>query len=475
MSYDDDVFIVQNSPLDSGTFNGFGFGWYQSDMESGSTGDARVVMKGIFDQETFIEDPASAFSPVRTFNVGFWFNSPTVEKDVCGNSSAPAKTPFNGQQDAGLLAMITQGGPLRLVADSAPAAGVNSPAHGAIRAGKAVTFVTTCSDPHGWKNIHTIDLEFAKGVNRGHSVPLALWVRYDQNADLIRFFDPSTRRWSQGKPGSNKTLSSKYASINLARSLAKGLGPKSTTVKVSWQIVFKSPAIAASYHQMLRIVDDFGVTRGWHTAGSWSVQASRAAAELAAQVPPAPAAIHSPLLRHADATCSSSSCTFSLGLNPGLAAGKPFACPAIQHARASITVSNRFRDNSQNDVMTLEASGLPPSTGFDVFLVQNSPLDSGAFAGFGFGWYQSDMSSDGSGNASVTMQGIFDHEVFIENPSNAFSPIHTFNVGFWFGDPTSEQSVCGNSSAPAKTPFNGQQNAGLLAMITSGEPLGTIF
>jgi hypothetical protein len=35
---------------------------------------------------------------------------------VCHNAKAPAKTPFNGEQTAGLLAMITQGEPLQFVA-----------------------------------------------------------------------------------------------------------------------------------------------------------------------------------------------------------------------------------------------------------------------------------------------------------------------------------------------------------------------
>ncbi len=105
-----------------------------------------------------------------------------------------------------------------------------------------------------------------------------------------------------------------------------------------------------------------------------------------------------------------------------------------------------------------------------MFLVQNSPLDKGTFPGFGFGWYQSDVQSDSHGNANVRVQGIFDEETFIENPANPFVPIHTFNVGFWFGSPTQEAKVCG-SQKPAKTPFNGEQNAGLLAMITQGEPL----
>jgi hypothetical protein len=168
--------------------------------------------------------------------------------------------------------------------------------------------------------------------------------------------------------------------------------------------------------------------------------------------------------------CHKASCTFPLHVNPGLLSG-PFACPAIQRAQAHITITNRFVTGAQNDVMTLTASGLPKNTGFDLFLVQNSPLDQGRFPGFGFGWYQSDVQSDSQGNASVRVQGIFDKETFIENPANPFVPIHTFNVGFWFNSPTQEQQVCHNATAPAPTPFNGEQNAGLLAMITQGEPL----
>lgn len=168
--------------------------------------------------------------------------------------------------------------------------------------------------------------------------------------------------------------------------------------------------------------------------------------------------------------CHGSTCTFQLHVNPGLLSG-PFACPAIQHAQAHITITNRFVTGAQNDIMVLTASGLPKNTAFDLFLVQNSPLDKGTFSGFGFGWYQSDLQSDSNGNASVRVQGIFDKETFIENPADPFNPIHTFNVGFWFNSPTQEQQVCHNATAPAATPFNGEQNAGLLAMITKGEPL----
>jgi len=185
-------------------------------------------------------------------------------------------------------------------------------------------------------------------------------------------------------------------------------------------------------------------------------------AHSTSQAIPAPAASLGP--------CTAATCTFQLRVNPGLLAGKPFACPAIQHAQASITIANRFAVGAQNDLMTLSASGLPHNTGFDLFLVEHSPLDAG-FTGFGFGWYQSDVQSNSLGLAIVRVQGIFDKETFIENPANQFVPIHTFNVGFWFNSPTEEQKVCGNTTTPPTTPFNGEQNAGLLAMITQGEPL----
>ena len=177
-----------------------------------------------------------------------------------------------------------------------------------------------------------------------------------------------------------------------------------------------------------------------------------------------------PAAQDGQGKCKDKSCTFQLQVNPALLSGR-FACPAIQNAQAQITISNRFARDTQNDIMVLTASGLPRNTGFDMFLVQNSPLDPGPFPGFGFGWYQSDVQSNSNGNASVRVQGIFDKETFIENPADPFEPIHTFNVGFWFNSPTREQHVCHNAQAPAATPFNGEQNAGLLAMITQGEPL----
>jgi hypothetical protein len=213
------------------------------------------------------------------------------------------------------------------------------------------------------------------------------------------------------------------------------------------------PSLAAIAALLMLILAAATVSAASYTPKAQAAQTAQAAQALAVTTSP----------------CASAKCRFQLKVNPALLSGGRFACPAIQNATATITITNRFATNAQNDVMTLKAEGLPKNTGFDLFLVQHSPFEAG-FGGFGFGWYQSDLQSNEKGEASVRVQGIFDKETFIENPADPFTPIHTFNVGFWFNSPTDQAAVCGGPTPPTG-PFNGEQNAGLLAMITSGGPL----
>jgi hypothetical protein len=137
----------------------------------------------------------------------------------------------------------------------------------------------------------------------------------------------------------------------------------------------------------------------------------------------------------------------------------------------------RVVSHNQNETMTLNASGLPPNTGFDLFITQlpNAP--------FGVSWYQSDLQSRGDGTASITVIGRFNIETFAVAPgvgaapqehpgtdasSNpAFAPVHTFHVGFWFNSPTDAVKA----GCPATvTPFNGEHTAGVQAMSTRNFP-----
>lgn len=139
----------------------------------------------------------------------------------------------------------------------------------------------------------------------------------------------------------------------------------------------------------------------------------------------------------------------------------------------SATATVRVVSHGVSETMTVSAAGLPANTNFDLFITQlpNAP--------FGVSWYQSDLESNSSGNASVTVIGRFNVETFAVAPgvgaaptphpgkdaaSNpAFSPIHTFHVGFWFNSPADAVTA---GCPGTVTPFNGDHTAGIQAMST---------
>jgi hypothetical protein len=130
--------------------------------------------------------------------------------------------------------------------------------------------------------------------------------------------------------------------------------------------------------------------------------------------------------------------------------------------------------------MFIVASGLPPNTDFDFFVIQvpNAP--------FGLSWYQGDVQSDADGDAVQHFRGHFSIETFIVAPgvapapvvfNNAFpdaatnpptNPVQTYHLGMWFNSPTD----AGNVGCPATvTPFNGEHDAGIQVQNTSNFPI----
>jgi hypothetical protein len=165
----------------------------------------------------------------------------------------------------------------------------------------------------------------------------------------------------------------------------------------------------------------------------------------------------------AQAEAAASSISFTM-VRSGVAA----TANCLPNATARVRVVSR----GQNETMTVTASGLPPDTDFDLFIIQvpNAP--------FGVSWYQSDLESDDDGDASVQVIGRFSVETFAVAPNTApapvvhsgdaatnpaFLPVHTFHVGFWFNSPADAAAA----GCPATvTPFNGEHNAGVQAMST---------
>jgi len=122
-----------------------------------------------------------------------------------------------------------------------------------------------------------------------------------------------------------------------------------------------------------------------------------------------------------------------------------------------------------NDILILHAQHLRPNVGFDLFTVQNSSLLSNGspdpnFKNFGLAWYQTDVQANSEGNAETIIKTILLDQIFGFDPAASLAPTHTFHVGFWFNNPE-DAAACGFD--PTKpTPFNGEQHAGPLAMIS---------
>ena len=153
----------------------------------------------------------------------------------------------------------------------------------------------------------------------------------------------------------------------------------------------------------------------------------------------------------------------------------PGARNCLPNARAKVNIIS----DGQAEDMFIVASGLPPNTGFDFFVIQvpNGP--------FGLSWYQGDMQSDDDGDAVQHFRGRFSIETFIIAPGVAPAPqifndppfpdanknpatlgpdgktpgpVQTYHLGLWFNSPADAQNAgCPNTV----TPFNGEHNAGI--------------
>lgn len=156
---------------------------------------------------------------------------------------------------------------------------------------------------------------------------------------------------------------------------------------------------------------------------------------------------------------ASSTFTFSMVPSPGITACLP-------NASGSVTITT----GNLNDTMKVSVTGLAPSTGYDLFVIQipNKP--------FGISWYQSDVHTDSSGAGSATVRGIFNVETFSVAPSGSptvsFAPTHQYHLGLWFNNPKVPFNLgCEpGQTSPIITPFNGAQHAGIQVLNTSNFP-----
>jgi hypothetical protein len=122
------------------------------------------------------------------------------------------------------------------------------------------------------------------------------------------------------------------------------------------------------------------------------------------------------------------------------------------------------------DTLTITADNIRPRLAFDMFTVQRSNLKANGTVdttvkNFGLAWYQSDLEANGAGHFQANIHTILLDQIFGFDPDQSNpSPINTFHVGFWFNNPADAQACGFDVTQP--TPFNGEHNAGPLAMIS---------
>jgi hypothetical protein len=186
--------------------------------------------------------------------------------------------------------------------------------------------------------------------------------------------------------------------------------------------------------------------------------------------------------RHALKTALLGSTLMFMAAGPAMAAGSAIA-PDEDHISFKMVAANaclpgakakvQIISDGQAEDMFIVASGLPPNTAFDFFVIQ---VPKGPF---GLSWYQGDMQSDDDGDAVQHFRGRFSIETFIVAPGSAPAPkvfddnattnpatppVQIYHLGLWFNSPTDAQNAgCPNTV----TPFNGEHNAGIQVLNTS--------
>lgn len=178
-----------------------------------------------------------------------------------------------------------------------------------------------------------------------------------------------------------------------------------------------------------------------------------------------------------DAASTVRKVTFDLAFNPKLTSTTCLEQSSRQTPKATVTVTK----GRLNDTLIISLEHFKPGLDFDLFTIQNSPLQSdgtadSTFTNFGLAWYQSDIKIDQSGNGYVKINTKLADEIFGFDPSVpdgddpspstvALAPTNAFHVGFWFDSP-GDATECFGGITPAATPFNGTHNAGPNVMIS---------
>jgi hypothetical protein len=142
---------------------------------------------------------------------------------------------------------------------------------------------------------------------------------------------------------------------------------------------------------------------------------------------------------------------------------------ATRPPQATVTVKR----GNLNDQLSIQLKNIKPGLAFDLFTVERSSLLADGTVdpeaknkGFGLAWYQTDLEVENNHRNETTIRTVLLDQIFGFDPAVGLAPTNTFHVGFWFNAPE-DAADCGFTGF---TPFNGEHQAGPLAMISVPDP-----
>jgi hypothetical protein len=193
--------------------------------------------------------------------------SVTYRPTLCGKQPGSLTVIDNAQGGAQLLPLSGNGiclitGPI--------GTGQLTPPDGASQVGNPATLTVSWSDPSGWHDLRSLDLQLTDPAGG-----IALWARFGvgagSNPSTFSLLDAQGNPVGTGLPGSAGTLDTSTAAMDLTQSNFQGSGPTGPSVTVTVELSFKPPAGGQVYASNLAATNVAGQVEGPQQVGTWTV------------------------------------------------------------------------------------------------------------------------------------------------------------------------------------------------------------
>jgi len=180
------------------------------------------------------------------------------------------KSAFAGQKNCYLLVKDMQGAQdgwaqagTWVIPNQPPSLGSVTPNGATSAPDELVYFTMTCTDPNGWQNIKVVQF-LINDCLRGKG---SFYAFYNRNANRIYLFDDG--EWLGGyPPGSDYTLESPYATLDLRETTVEGTNE---TLTITWAVTLKG-ALAGDRNMYQLVKDQDNAQAGWEQVGTWTIE-----------------------------------------------------------------------------------------------------------------------------------------------------------------------------------------------------------